>query len=179
MPGISHYLRSIINTVVGRAPQGYSGAVDYHAGYRARVVAQSGDLRTVDVITDSELFPRTGMQAIPVRWGMPGLDASLTPGAFVTLLHDEGDPSKPYVTSCDPWSAQKATSIQIGGGSLPVARLGDLVSVTVDPITLGAALLACICPPGGGPLVPSPALALSPVRGVGVISTAATITKAG
>ena len=158
MSGPLHYLEAIVNRIIGRSWDGkvsYSGEFDCHAAYRARVVSQSSDLRTVDVITDNPIFSRLGRSNIPLRWGIPGVTAAVENGAYVSLCFDDGDLAKPYCSMCDPWSVTQTSQINIGGGDTLAAsaRIGDLVAVTITP-----AIVAQLIAPGASAAVTLPGM---------------------
>jgi hypothetical protein len=79
----------LVASVRGALPQ-----IDYLTTYRAKVVAQSADGKTLDLQPDDARLP--GMQQVPLRLGLPGVIALLAPGAFVEVGWDGGDPSQPH-----------------------------------------------------------------------------------
>lgn len=85
--------------------------MDYFGLYRGQVVAQSGDLATVDVQPDSPKLP--GMSAVPLRLGLPGCAVQVAPGCGVLVGWDGGDPQRPY---CALWD-NGATDIALKLGS--------------------------------------------------------------
>lgn len=105
--------------------------VDYFALYRARVVTQSGDGKLLDVQPEDKRLP--GMQKVPLKLGVPGLVAKISPGAHVLVGWDGGDPSRPH---CICWEGGEtvvqltltATKIELGGGQ----------TLPMDAVVLGA-----------------------------------------
>ncbi len=94
--------------------------VDYFTTYRARVVKQSGDLLKVDIIPDDSRIPQR--QDVTIKWGIPGVTAQISPGAFVHHGWEGGDPSKPYVMLCESGATVvklvlDATMVYVGGES--------------------------------------------------------------
>lgn len=104
----------------------------YHGTYPCTVMGQAGEL--CEVIPDSpKLKGVGGLSAVPIRHGLPGCSFMIAPGARVLLAFDDGDPAKPYVAL---WENATLITLMLGGGTMPVARVGDTVMVTVvDPIS--------------------------------------------
>jgi hypothetical protein len=73
--------------------------LDYAAFYRAEVIAQSGDRRTVDVKPDDARLPP--MSKLKLRLGIPGATVKISPGAGVMVGWENADPQRPYVHSFD------------------------------------------------------------------------------
>lgn len=104
---------------------------DYYGLYMATVQApSSGD--TVQVLPDDPRIRGVGgLQNVPVSYGLPDTKATIVPGAKVALFFENGDPTKPRASLF----SGTALSLTLGGsGALPVARIGDVVTVT-DPIS--------------------------------------------
>ena len=92
--------------------------IDYYALYRARLVAQSGN--KVDLQPDDSRLPP--MAGVSLRHGLPGVSVTVSPGAYLMVGWDGGDPRKPYA---ELWEGGETVSeIQIAG-TTPVAREGD------------------------------------------------------
>lgn len=89
----------------------------YRNLYRARVVRQLGNLQRVDVEpTDPRLPP---MSNIPLRVGVPGLEAQILPGHFVMVGWENGHPDKPFATMWAPGeSGTKPVATTIHASSL-------------------------------------------------------------
>ena len=104
----------------------------YLRHYDCTVVSQSPGPDTVDVIPDDPVVRGSGLQGIPIYNGLPGAKVRVLPGSSAVLFYANGDPQKPRVMLTDPASIE----IQLQDGLMPVARVGDTVSVTVaDPIS--------------------------------------------
>src|SRR5262249_41673019 len=87
--------------------------IDYLGLYRAKVAAQSGDLTKLDLIPDDPRLSSAGIQAVPLRHGLPGCIVQVPPGAYVLLGWLNGDQSKPY---CSLWEGgESPQQIQIAG----------------------------------------------------------------
>jgi hypothetical protein len=68
--------------------------IDYFTLYDAKVVSQSADLTTVDVQPGDTRLP--GMSKVPLRPGLAGMSVQVTPGGFIRIGWDRGNPSMPY-----------------------------------------------------------------------------------
>jgi len=110
--------------------------IDYLALYPAKVVSQNGD-GSVDVQPDDARLP--GMTSVPLRFGLPGLELKVTSGARVLIGFENGDPRRPVATA---WEKDGFQSVAIGGGTQPIARVGDTVSVSIPAGTPIAGQLA-------------------------------------
>lgn len=114
--------------------------VDYFAHYPAKVVAQAGDF-SLDVIPDDPRLP--GMQRVPLRLGVPGVTAKVSPGSRVLVFFEGGAPSAPAASI---WQASTLTelvitastkvtvnapAVNLGAASAPVLRSGDAVTLGV------------------------------------------------
>lgn len=69
--------------------------VDYLAAYPCTVITQSADQLTVDVRPDSSALPE--MQAVPIRYGMPGMTALVSTGQRALLMFEGASPTAPVV----------------------------------------------------------------------------------
>lgn len=123
-------LRAIVRSMLTR--RATMTGVDLLGMYRAKVVAQSSDMLSLDVQPDDTRIP--GMSGIPLRL-TPGLRCKVAAGKFVLVGWDGGDPSKPYATPA--WDAAGTTveihvdggDIILNGGTLKVAREHDGLNV--------------------------------------------------
>lgn len=101
--------------------------VDYLGLYPARVVAQRPD-GTLDLVPDS---PRVApCQGVPIRYGLPGVRATVPTGARVLLGYEAGDPARPVATF---WELGTVTRLRVNGASRGAAREGDVVEASSDP----------------------------------------------
>lgn len=78
--------------------------ISYRCMYRARVLAQSGDLLRLDLEPEDPLVPL--MSNIPIRHGIPGLTVKMAPGAYVLVGWENGRPSAPF---CGLWANPSTT----------------------------------------------------------------------
>lgn len=103
---------------------------DYAGAYEATVKSQNPTDLTVGVVFDDPRFdPQDG---VPLRYGAPGVTAKVSPGARVTVMFANQDPSKPRVCF---WEPSNLVQLLLDGGSLAVARATDPVSSSADFIT--------------------------------------------
>lgn len=117
-----------------RAVRSAFSRIDYYALYRAKVVSQNG--QKVDVAPDDPRIP--GLKNVPLRHGMPGLEATVAPGCYLLLGWDGGDPSKCYATLWDGGESVsklvlKAVAVYLAAepGAMKVA-LAPLVKAEMD-----------------------------------------------
>jgi hypothetical protein len=83
-----------------KAAQGVDPMIRYRCIYRAKVLGQSGDLQAVDVRPFDASLP--DMADIPLRHGVPGIKAQVSPGCSVQIGWDDGRPDRPFAAL---WSA--------------------------------------------------------------------------
>lgn len=96
----------------------------YSRVYSATVVAQIG--QTVDLLPDSDDLRGSGLQGVPLMYGAPGIEAQFLPGTKVLLIFQDGRPDRPLAICFDG----AAILLKLGGGSSPVARVGDTITLT-------------------------------------------------
>ena len=140
--------------------------VDYFAHYACEVIAQSG--ASVDVRPDDARIP--GLSGVEVDLGLPGTSVDVPKGARCMVGWRNGDPRKPYVSS---WlTSTSMTALHLDDGNLGVARVGDVVTVTLLPGTAFAGVSA-------NPLVAAfPFTLVAPVTLTGTIMSGSTKVKA-
>lgn len=95
----------------------------WHKVYPCTVEGQSGN--TLDLRPDDESIRGTGLSAVPIRHGLPGVEVRVPRGARVLLGWEAGDPRRPYAALWEPGSIE---SISFAGGDKPLARAGDPVT---------------------------------------------------
>lgn len=113
----------------------------YRACYEYRVVTQSGDRLNLQPVRASSGMP--DLAGVPVRPGMAGLRAMVTPGELVLVLFADGDPSRPQVVAHDAPDAPGWMPLQLELGAAPtlgVARQTDpvIAGPFAGTITLGS-----------------------------------------
>jgi hypothetical protein len=84
--------------------------------FTAQVITQAAD-GTLDLLPEDTRLRATGLQAVPIRHGLPGVKVKVPPGERVLLGFDQGDARKPYAAL---WHSGAVIEVQIGG-VLPVA----------------------------------------------------------
>lgn len=107
------------------------GKYDYAVPYACRVIAQNPD-GTLELVPDDPRFivgaavnqPLPGLSAVPIRYGAPGVTATVGTGARVIVEFENADPARPVVTAWD--LSSPLVMLTMGGGNQPVARVGDL-----------------------------------------------------
>jgi hypothetical protein len=85
--------------------------------YTAQVVRQAAD-GTLDLMPADDRLRSQGLQAIPIRHGLPGVTVEVDAGENVLLGFDAGDPSKPYAAL---WHAGQAKKIVFGDMTIEAA----------------------------------------------------------
>ncbi len=88
--GTERGFRESINAIIKQE----TAHIDYFTLYDAKIVAQSADNTTVDIQPGDPRLP--GMSKVPLRLGIPGATVQVTPGGFIRLGWDRGNPSMPY-----------------------------------------------------------------------------------
>lgn len=71
--------------------------LDFSALYPCKVLSQSSDLNTADVMPDDAKVKGTGLQRVPIKWSIPGIKATLKNGARCMLGWEAADPKRPYL----------------------------------------------------------------------------------
>lgn len=97
------------------------GKYDYAIPWACKVVTQNGD-GSLELAPDDTRMP--GLSNVPIRYGAPGMTATVGNGARVIVEFENADPSKPVVTAWD--LSSPLVMLTFGGGSQNVARIGDL-----------------------------------------------------
>lgn len=99
-------------------------SVDYFALYEATVVSQNAN-GTLELRTETSKLP--GLQQVPIRHGIPGVEVDVVAGGRVLVGFRNGDPSRPFAAL---WDAATVSEIRLAGGSSAVVRSGDSIVVT-------------------------------------------------
>lgn len=85
--------------------------------YRATVMACASDGSTCDVQPEDSRI--AGAKSVPVRVGVPGLQAVVQQGAIVLLGWERGDPSRPY---CVPhWESTTPIKLTFNANEIDLA----------------------------------------------------------
>lgn len=106
-------LESLVTRITGR--------YDFAIPYACAVISQNGD-GTLELKPDSSAMP--GLSNVPIRYGSPGVTATVSAGARCIVAFENADPSRPVVVGWDPTSP--LILLNFGGGNQPVARVGDM-----------------------------------------------------
>lgn len=97
----------------------------YLAQYECTVERQHDDY-TLDLLPDDERIRGTGLSRVEIRHGLPGVLVRVAVGSRILLGFTAADPKRPYASL---WSAEAIESLSFNGGTAPVARVGDAVTV--------------------------------------------------
>ncbi|MGL4442657.1 MAG: hypothetical protein ACRCU1_03460 [Alsobacter sp.] len=86
---------------------------DLERTFVARIAAQNAD-GTLEITLGDSAMP--GLSGVPVRLGIPGVTAyQITPGIDCTMEYENGDPSKPFVSS---FASGQALSLTVSAATL-------------------------------------------------------------
>lgn len=121
MAGLSVAVSDAIKRGIFAVMRSARPTVDYFAFYRAEVIAQSGDRKTVDVKPDDDRLPP--MSKVKLKLGIPGATVEVTKGAGIMVGWENGDPQRPYAESWDKGAntivlSLTAGKIELGGEGL-------------------------------------------------------------
>jgi len=98
--------------------------VTYHRHYSATVQLQSGE--TVHLLPDDDDIRGAGLTDVKIMHGLPGVAVKVLPGTKMTLFFLNGDPKEPRAALWEGGSIE----ISFNGGVMPIARVGDQISIT-------------------------------------------------
>lgn len=124
-------LEAFVRSVLGHR-------LDYLASYPAKVVAQNAD-GTLELVADDARLPT--YSKVPIRYGVPGVTATVAAGARAQLGFAGADPQKPVVTGFEA-SASALITLNVVGATLNLgatsglqgAGLGDQIATALDNI---------------------------------------------
>lgn len=102
--------------------------VDYCALYSCTVVAQRAD-GTLDLAPETATMPAP--QAVPIRYGVPGVRATVPAGTRVLLGFEGADPGRPVATL---WELGDGVVLHLNGGTERAARQGHAVHASGTPV---------------------------------------------
>lgn len=113
-----------------------SARVAYLASYPATVVAQRAD-GTLDVRPDDVTIPPVA--SVPIRYGVPGVRATVRAGSRVALTFEGGKPSAPVATIWDAASVAELTltadAVKLGAAPTEFAALASRVDAAISALT--------------------------------------------
>ncbi len=96
--------------------------IDYFTLYDAKIVSQSSDGTTVDLQPGDMRLP--GMSKVPLRNGVAATVCKVSPGTFVRIGWDRGNPSMPY--ACLWQGGETLSSMAIGSNTDGIVTKKDL-----------------------------------------------------
>lgn len=105
--------------------------VDLFAGYWSTVTSQNAD-GSLELKPDDQRFG--GWSRIPIRYGVPGIVATVPAGARCLVEFASGDPSKPMVTS---WESGTILSLKIGPAAVDALVKGTTYRTAEDVVLNG------------------------------------------
>lgn len=105
--------------------------IEYQGLYRAKVVAQNAD-GTLQLSPEDQRLAGSGLDKVRIRHGLPGYKVKVPSGTYVRVGFDGGDPEKPFAAL---WDEGDVTEVAFDGGTRPVARVGDSVTLFFSPGT--------------------------------------------
>lgn len=120
--------RAVLRGSLERLIRGTMRDVLYLGQYTAVVQRQAAD-GTLDLLPDDARIRGNGLQGVPIRHGLPGVEVEVPAGVRVLLGFDNGDSRSPYAAL---WHSGQVTSVRIGGES--AVALAELVSARLDRI---------------------------------------------
>lgn len=143
--------------------------MDYAAAWPARVVQQNAD-GTLDLQPDDPRW--SGLQKVPIDYGVPGVSAQIAPGSRVLLTFAAANPAAPRATVWESSSISSLTvtastkvvvsapAVELGAGALQGAGLGAALKAHLAALKAWADALVLPTPvgPAGPPTVPSPSV---------------------
>ena len=116
--GILASVTALVQRIMGRH-------LDMLSLYPCRVVSQNS-AGLLELTPDDSRLRGFGLQAVPIRHGLPGFTVRVPAGARVRVGFDARDPSRPFALL---WDEGDVTSVTFDGGTAGVARVGDEVRV--------------------------------------------------
>jgi hypothetical protein len=85
--------------------------------YTAQVIRQAAD-GSLDLLPTDDRLRAQGLQAVPIRHGLPGVTVQVPAGELILLGFDAGDPAQPYAAL---WHSGQATKITFGNMTIEAA----------------------------------------------------------
>lgn len=126
--------------------------------YAAEVVSQAAD-GSLDLLPDDPRLRAQGLQSVPIRHGLPGVEVDVPSGERVLLGFDGGNPSQPYAAL---WHEGSVSAVRIGGSD--AVAMAAKVQLQLDTIQSAYDAHTHVAP-SGVTAVPVPLLvSLGPVE---------------
>jgi len=92
--------------------------MDYLATYQCRAVAQNAD-GTLELLPDDSRLP--SYSKVPIRYGVPGVSATVAGGARVLLEFASGNPQKPIASL---WESASVTILTVTASAINLGGAG-------------------------------------------------------
>lgn len=194
----SRFTPSIQTEVVDWFDRTKGQELDLSKLYPCKVVGQSADWLTVDLMPDDAIVRGSGLRNVPIRFGVPGLRPRLKVGARCQLSWEAADPKRPFAALFErdgiiehvthPDDGSGVTIRTTAGGAINIVSDGGEVNIGGDSVNINGPGNGIVCqydlvsvalPTAVAPGSPcAPALPGAPAQ-IGVIITARTNVKAG
>jgi hypothetical protein len=117
-----------LKAAVAKVLAPFLARIDYQALYEATVVAQNDD-GSLELRPDTPKLPP--LSRVGIRYGVPGIKATLNPNGHVLVGFANADPTKPFALV---WDGATIQSLCLFDGTKPVARMSDAVNVFFPPL---------------------------------------------
>jgi hypothetical protein len=112
--------------------------VDYLAAYQCKVVVQNAD-GTLELQPDNAALP--GYSKVPIRYGVPGISATVAAGARVLLEFAGGDPQKPIAGGAFDVLMQ-AIATAVGTSGSPAGATAAAAAIVTAILAYQASVVA-------------------------------------
>lgn len=145
-------LNQLVRTAMPRA--------DYQAMYAATVASQNADL-TLELKPDAETLPP--LSKVPIRTGIPGVEAKVAKGSRVLIGFDSADPSKAYAAL---WEKNSLTEL--------VVTATAKVTVAAPNVVVNSASVELGGTPAVQPVIKGTAYTGAEITMLGLLATALT-----
>lgn len=148
--------------------------IDYFAMYACQVVAQSGDLSTVDLQPQGSRNQSLigGLQRVPLRL-MPGIKVQVTPGTTLLLGWDGGNPGSPFAALGIPGDTALQVNLAATQVQVQATAAASISGATLTASSSGPAVLKGSTTTLGNNPVVTPVLTVGAVDFMGIPITPA------
>lgn len=128
-------------------------SIDYLGAFPCKAIVQNSD-GTLELRPDDSRLPP--YKNVPIRYGVPGVSATISPGGRVILEFTGGDPQKPIATVWESATVTlltiTSTQIKLGGSASQALVLGTSYATHMTALatalqTLSNAITPLMLPP--------------------------------